>query len=185
MTLDALAAEIASQAEAEARSIIKEAQAEASRIEEEARKQASEAAEVVGTRAERESQQLSVEVVASARQANQKRALVAKRGELDTTWESVKEQVASPKLKGRKGILDSLLKEAGKSSSDVIMRPVSTDRASLVKSGFKMGDDIEGLGGFVIESKDGTTVLDYRFDYLLEAAWKGSLGEVNRILFGE
>ena len=48
-----------------------------------------------------------------------------------------------------------------------------------------MGDDIEGLGGFVLESKDGSTVLDFRFDFRLEAAWKSSLGEVNNILFGE
>ena len=40
MTLDALAAEIASQAEAKARSIIEEAKAEAARIEDDARNQA-------------------------------------------------------------------------------------------------------------------------------------------------
>jgi len=66
-----------------------------------------------------------------------------------------------------------------------VMRPVSTDRRALSKSGFTMGDDIEGLGGFVLESKDGTTVLDYRFDFRLEQAWKNSLGQVNSILFGE
>ena len=185
MTLDALAAEIASQAEAKARSIIEEAKAEAARIEDDARNQASETAAAAEARAARESQQLSVEVVASARQANQKRALIAKRSELDITWDSVKEEVSSPKLKGRKEILDTLLKEAGGSKTDMILRPVKTDRSALSKSGFKIGDDIEGMGGFVLESKDGTTVLDYRFDYQLEEAWKRSLGEVNRILFGE
>ena len=109
MTLDALAAEIASQAEAKARSIIEEAKAEAARIEDDARNQASETAAAAEARAARESQQLSVEVVASARQANQKRALIAKRSELDITWDSVKEEVSSPKLKGRKEILDTLL----------------------------------------------------------------------------
>jgi vacuolar-type H+-ATPase subunit E/Vma4 len=97
----------------------------------------------------------------------------------------VKEEVGSPKMKGRKEILDSLVKEAGKSKSGMIMRPVSSDRASLSKSGFTMGEDIDGLGGFVLESKDGSTVLDFRFDFRLEAAWKTSLGEVNNILFGE
>ena len=85
----------------------------------------------------------------------------------------------------KRQILDSLVKEASKSKSGMIMRAVSSDRASLSKSGFTMGDDIEGLGGFVLESKDGSTVLDFRFDFRLEAAWKSSLGEVNNILFGE
>ena len=185
MTLDALAAEIASQAEAEARSIVEAAKEEAGRIEEEARSEASEASSMAARKAERESEQLSVEVVASSRQANQKRALIARREELDATWESVKEEVSSPKMKGRKQILDSLVKEARGSKSGMVMRPVSTDRSTLSKSGFTMGEDIEGLGGFVLESKDGTTLLDYRFDFRLEQAWKGSLGQVNSILFGE
>ena len=183
MTLDALAAEIASQAEAEAKSIVEAA--EAKRIEEEAQNEVSEVSSISSDKAERESAQLSVEVVASARQANQKRALIARREELDATWETVKEEVSSPKMKGRKQILDSLVKEASKSKTGMIMRPVASDRTALSKSGFTMGDDIEGLGGFVLESKDGSTVLDFRFDFRLEAAWKSSLGEVNNILFGE
>ena len=104
---------------------------------------------------------------------------------MDLTWESVKKEVSSAKLKGRKEILSALLKEAGGSKSGMILRPVSTDRGALSKSGFTMGEDIDGLGGFVLESKDGSTVLDYRFDYRLEESWKQSLGEVNKILFGE
>jgi len=185
VTLEALAEEIASQARAEARVIVETAEEEASRIEEEARQEASEATANADQKASRDSGQLSVEVVASARQANQKRALIAMREELDLTWESVKNEVSSPKLKGRKEILASLLKEAGGSKTGMVLRPVSTDRSALSKSGFTMGDDIDGLGGFVLESKDGSTVLDYRFDYRLEESWKQSLGEVNRILFGE
>ncbi len=185
MTLEALAEEIASQARAEARAIIEAAEEEASRIEEEARKEAADSAADAKKKASKDSEQISIEVVASARQANQKRALIARREELDLTWESVKKEVSSAKLKGRKEILSALLKEAGGSKSGMILRPVSTDRGALSKSGFTMGEDIDGLGGFVLESKDGSTVLDYRFDYRLEESWKQSLGEVNKILFGE
>ena len=48
-----------------------------------------------------------------------------------------------------------------------------------------MGKDIPGLGGFVLESKDGSVVLDYRFDSLLEDAWKSCMASVNKVLFGE
>jgi vacuolar-type H+-ATPase subunit E/Vma4 len=47
-----------------------------------------------------------------------------------------------------------------------------------------MGDSVEGLGGFTLESSDGSVLLDYRFDGRLDAAWKKSLSEINTILFG-
>ena len=52
------------------------------------------------------------------------------------------------------------------------------------KSDFTIGDDVEGLGGFILESKDGSIVLDYRFDSRLDEAWKENIREVNNILFG-
>jgi vacuolar-type H+-ATPase subunit E/Vma4 len=65
------------------------------------------------------------------------------------------------------------------------LRSVKADRGNLSKSGFDMGEDIEGLGGFVLESKDGSSMLDFRFDMILEEAWKSSLAEINKILFNE
>ena len=185
MSLDTLAAEITKQAREEAESILDEARAEAKRIEDEARHEASNTSSMASTKAERESKQISVEVVASARQANQKRALIARREELELTWEAAKEEVGSAKMEGRKKILDSLAKEASEMKSEMVMRPVEADRSVLSKSGFKMGESIEGLGGFVLESKDGSTMLDFRFDMMLEEAWKNSLGDINRILFNE
>ena len=183
MSLETLAAEITKQAQEEAGAILNEAKTEAKRIEEEASSDATQTSSMATSKAERESEQISIELVASARQANQKRALIARREELELTWEAAKEEVSSPKLAGRKKILDSLVKEASDTKADVVMRPVKTDRSALSKSGFKMGEDIEGLGGFVLESKDGSTMLDFRFDMMLEEAWKNTLGEINEILF--
>ena len=83
MTLDALANEIATQAKAEAEMIIADAKQQAKEIEDEARSEAMNFSKGVKSRAERESAQLSVELVASAKQANQKHLLIAKREELD------------------------------------------------------------------------------------------------------
>jgi len=185
MSIDALSKEISTQAEAEAKAIIDAAKAEAKRIQDDANSQASMAAADVEARASKDSEQISIEVVAAARQANQKRALVARREELDLTWDSVRETVASPNLEGREELLQSLIKEARSSNQDMLLRPVNIDRKSLSSSDFPMGDDIDGLGGFVLESKDGSVVLDYRFDSLLEQAWKANLGSVNKVLFGE
>ena len=184
MTLDALANEIAAQAKAEAKSIIAAAKQQAKQIEDEAKSETSSLSSDMKARAERESAQLSVEVVASAKQANQKHLLIARREELDETWNSIRVSVASPDLKGRSDVLSALLAEASKSGEGMLLRPVSTDRKALEKGNFSLGDDVEGLGGFVLESKDGSIVLDYRFDSRLEEAWNANLGTVNKTLFG-
>ena len=184
MTLDALANEIANQAKAEAKIIIAEAKQQAKKIEDDAKAEAMVFSKEVQSRAERESAQLSVELVASAKQANQKHLLIARREELDDTWESIRVLVSSPKLEGRSEILSNLLSEASKASNDMILRPVSTDRKILEKGTFTLGDDVDGLGGFILESKDGSIVLDYRFDSRLDDAWNENLREVNKILFG-
>ena len=184
MTLDALANEIAAQAKTEAESIIAAAKQQAEEIEDEAKAVASSFSSDMKARAERESAQLSVEVVASAKQANQKHLLIARREELDETWNSIRVSVASPDLKGRSDVLSALLAEASKSGEGMLLRPVSTDRKALEKGNFSLGDDVEGLGGFVLESKDGSIVLDYRFDSRLEEAWNANLGTVNKTLFG-
>ena len=57
---------------------------------------ASKITEDANTRAEREASQISREVVASARQANQKAILIAKREAMDSTHAAVKEQLADP-----------------------------------------------------------------------------------------
>jgi len=184
MTLDALANEIANQAKAEAKLIIAEAKKQAKMIEDDAKAEAMVFSKDVQSRAERESAQLSVELVASAKQANQKHLLIARREELDDTWESIRASVRSPELEGRSEILSNLLSEASKASGDMILRPVSIDRKILEKGSFTLGDDVDGLGGFILESKDGSIVLDYRFDSRLDDAWKENLREVNKILFG-
>ena len=47
-----------------------------------------------------------------------------------------------------------------------------------------MGDDVDGLGGFMLESEDGRLSFDLRFDTLLEEAWTQQRAAVNETLFG-
>lgn len=185
MSLDALSKEIITQAEARAKSILEGAKAEAKIIHDEAVKRSAETTAKVEAKATKDSEQISTELVAAAKQANQKMALVARREELDLTWDSVKEEVSSADLDGRENILRGLIEEVESQTKEMIMRPVQMDRKYLSKSNFEMGEDISGLGGFVLESRDGSVVLDYRFDSLLEDAWKSSMASVNKVLFGE
>jgi vacuolar-type H+-ATPase subunit E/Vma4 len=66
----------------------------------------------------------------------------------------------------------------------MVLHPVAIDRKALTGQGFDLGDDVDGLGGFTLESADGSIVLDFRFDSRLEDAWKSNLGAVNEAMFG-
>jgi len=194
MSLDKLASEIESMAKAEAKIVSKEAKAEAKRIGDEAKDSVAEYRDAAITQAEKMSDRIAVESIAAARQRNQKRLLVARRAELDATWSEVMSQVGEADLKGREDILLSLIKMADvESVDDMVLRPVAVDRETLtdlsensgLSNDFQMGGDIDGLGGFVLESQDGSVLMDYRFEGRLRDAWEASLGEVNNKLFGE
>ena len=100
MSLDALADEIAAQAKAEAKALTDAAKKTAKSVKKEAEAEVVDIRESLMSRAERESAQLSTELVASSRQNNQKRKLIAKATELDATWDA-KAEVGSAKLAGR------------------------------------------------------------------------------------
>tara|TARA_B100000586_G_scaffold71497_1_gene50126 strand:+ start:224 stop:838 length:615 start_codon:yes stop_codon:yes gene_type:complete len=203
MTLDALAIEIDKAADEEAKAITDAAKAKAEDIVAEAERQLKSLRSDIISKAERECSQIKTEMVASARQANQKSILIARREELDATKVSVREMVGSANLKGRSALLKSLVTEARgdakaesarskKGDAKMILRPVGVDRPALEKSkpkkgedDFEVGDDIDGLGGFVLEAPDGSVVLDYRFDALLEQSWTKALPAVTSALFGE
>ena len=202
MTLDALAIEIDKAADEEAKAITDAAKAKAEDIVAEAERQLKSLRSDIISKAERECSQIKTEMVASARQANQKSILIARREELDATKVSVREMVGSANLKGRSALLKSLVTEARgdakaesarskKGDAKMILRPVGVDRSALEKSkakgggDFEVGDDIDGLGGFVLEAPDGSVVLDYRFDALLEQSWTKALPAVTSALFGE
>jgi len=186
MSLDALAENIASSAQKEVDAIIAEAEAEASKINEEAKIESAKVMEGVISKAEKEATLIETELAASAKQSIQKDILISKRKELDETWTALLEIVGSAKLPNRGKMLKSLLSEAKKvSTKDMVLRPVGIDRKVLEKEAkdFKIGSDIDGLGGFTLESGDGTISLDFRFKSRLESTWNEKLGEIRDCLF--
>ena len=75
-------------------------------------------------------------------------------------------------------MLKSLMAKANKvASSDFIIRPVEVDRKALgdMKGKRKVGESVDGLGGFILEAGDGSVSYDMRSDTLLDTAWGQSL----------
>ena len=186
MTLETLAKDIASSAQTEANAILKEANASAKEIIAEAEAKAAIIREKAGSRASREAEQLAREIVASARQSNQKDVLVARRVVLDATFEEAKGQLADPALSGRASILKGLMAQADEVAvGDFTVRPVTIDRAALsgIAGSRVIGEDVEGLGGFILEATDGSVSFDMRFDTLLDQVWSDKRTSINATLF--
>ena len=186
MSLDALADKIASSAQKEVDAIIAEAEAEASKINEETNNEAAKVMEDIISKAEKEAKLIGTELAASAKQSNQKEILISKRKELDKTWTELLDIVGSAKLPNRGKMLKSLLSEAKKvATKGMVLRPVEIDRKVLEKESkdFKIGTDVTGLGGFTLESADGTISLDFRFENRLESTWDENLGAIRDCLF--
>ena len=45
-------------------------------------------------------------------------------------------------------------------------------------------DEIDGLGGFMMEAADGSVSFDFRFDSLLDRTWTDERAAINETLFG-
>jgi len=186
MSLDKLAEKIVAAADSEADSIISAAQEEAKSIKAVAKKEAAAIVEQLKQEAEKEAAQLGTEMSAAARQHNQKHILIAKREELDATWQAILDMVGSASMKGRGKLLKSLLAEASiQGDKSMVLRPVTLDRKALkdLDSKFKFGDEIDGLGGFLLEADGGAVSLDFRFESRLQDAWNDNLASVTETLF--
>jgi vacuolar-type H+-ATPase subunit E/Vma4 len=186
MTLETLAQDIAKSAEAEASAMMDAANDEAKAILADANAKSASIRTEASTRTEREASQIAREVVASARQANQKEILVARRKVLDETLQEASDELGNPKFSGRASLLKSLMSKADKiGGNDYTVRPVELDRKALseLAGTRKVGEAIDGLGGFVLEAPDGSVSYDMRFDTLLHASWNAQLAEINSILF--
>jgi vacuolar-type H+-ATPase subunit E/Vma4 len=187
MTLETLANDIAAAAETEAKALIAEAKAEAKKLMAEAEEKAASISQDAQQRAEKEAEQIARETVASARQSNQKDVLIARRKALDATLAAARTHIADPGMKGRAALLKSLLAETKKVGKGAfVIRPVEVDRAAISKDAgdHKIGESIDGLGGFILEAEDGSVSYDMRFDTMLERAWSNQLSAVNDTLFG-
>jgi vacuolar-type H+-ATPase subunit E/Vma4 len=187
MTLETLANDIAAAAESEAKALIAEAKAEAKKLLSDAEAKAGALRDEAQQRAEKEAAQIARETVASARQSNQKDVLIARRKVLDATLEAARQHVADPGMKGRAALLKSLLAESKKlGKGSFVIRPVEIDRAAISKEAGdrKVGESVDGLGGFILEAEDGSVSFDMRFDNMLHRAWSSQLTAVNEMLFG-
>ena len=186
MSLKSFEKEMSKTGAAQAKAIIDEAEAEAKQILSEAESSAKAIVADATGRAEREAEQIAKEIVASARQTNQKNLLIARREALDKTFEAVKASLSDAGWSGRASLLKSLMQKADElTDATYSVNPVSVDQSAVseLAGSRTIGDSIEGLGGFTLEAADGSVSYDMRFETLLDQVWASKLSEINSLLF--
>ena len=81
-------------------------------------------------------------------------------------------------------VLAALVKQAQKDLPKGRVHARKDDLAALATGGYEKGEAIDAVGGFQVESPDGSVLLDYRFDTLLEGVWKEILAESRKLFEG-
>lgn len=78
--------------------------------------------------------------------------------------------------------LTALVKRANIQDARIHARP--EDKPIIERMGLKFAGPLTAVGGVMVESADGETREDLRYENLLEEAWRDALGEVAGTLFG-
>ena len=170
MTLETLANDIAAAAEEEAKALIAEAKAEAKKLLADAG-QSQRPARRSTTASRKRSH-------ADCTRNGGQRTAVQPKGRPDRSPESARCNLGCrtpthrrPRHEGSSGAVEihaGGFQEIGQGK--FVIRPVEIDRAAISKEAGdrKVGESVDGLGGFILEAEDGSVSFDMRFDNMLD-----------------
>ncbi len=183
MTLERVAQAILERGKAEAEEILGQARAEKERMLSEARTEGEAAMKAAEANAREEGERRRVQEGARAELEARKISLSAQKEALDDVYKRALTRLSE--LKDNAGILKSLLKaneSEWQSGGRVYSHPKD---AQIVKRivGAAYTGNVDGEGGVVIESADGTRRIDLRYESLLREIWDDSVKEVAEILW--
>lgn len=119
--------------------------------------------------------------VAAAHLEAKKLRLDAEREALARLRAEVETRVARLPADDRKAHVKALAARAGIPGGRVLVAKQDSELARA--AGVTVAGTFDGLGGVIVESADGTTREDFRYENVLDDVWRASLHEVAGILF--
>ncbi|HEX9815434.1 MAG TPA: V-type ATP synthase subunit E family protein [Candidatus Thermoplasmatota archaeon] len=184
MGLEVVLNQILSAGQKEESNLLEQAQFERERILSEAQGRADELRRLGDVRTQARIEALKREILSAAEFEARRRNLVARRELSEDFRNRVLAALKSlPEAQNQK-LLSALVKKAREELSTGAVRARKHDLPFLTKAGFQAGDELPGVGGFMVDSADGHIVLDFRYETLLDNAWKRILSE-HQSLFEE
>ncbi len=183
MTLERVAQAILDRGKAEADEILTQARAEKERMLSEARTQGEASVKAAEAQASEEGARKRVQELARAELEARKISLATQKETLDEVYDLALERLGD--LKENAEILKNLLK-ANESEWKSGGQVFSTKKAEGIAKkivGSAYAGPIDGVGGIVIESSDGTRRTDLRYESMLIDVWDDVVKEVAEILW--
>jgi V/A-type H+-transporting ATPase subunit E len=183
MGLDAIIEEIKAKGRAEADKISGETYQEVSKIIADAQASAAKIKAAKEEAVKKEIDRMRQQELSSANLEVKKLILNARKEVLDEVYESAKESIFKLPAEKNQMILKSIIEKNETGNSKIFSR--SKDKTIVKKmTKLEFAGEIDCSGGVVIENKDGTEVLDFRYDMILKNVNEQSLKQVSNILFG-
>lgn len=189
MSLETVVEDIREEAKAEAAEIRSAGDEEAEEIvaaaEEDAEATLADAEREVEQRISREREQRLSSAELEAKQAR----LRARRDVLERVYERVAERLEELPADRREELLRTLLDGSAETfDEEVVVHCRSEDRELLSDvladyDGYELGDEIECIGGVVLESEASRVRVNDTFDALLEDVWENNLKAISDRLF--
>ncbi|HLE98225.1 MAG TPA: V-type ATP synthase subunit E family protein [Candidatus Thermoplasmatota archaeon] len=118
---------------------------------------------------------------AAAELESRKMRLEAERDVMIRLRAAVAERLAKVPSADREKHLAALAKTARLSGGRVFVR--EQDAAAAKAAGLAPAGTFQGLGGLLVQSADGSTTEDLRYENLLDDIWRDSLNDVAQIVF--
>lgn len=182
MGLEVVLNQILQSGQKEESDILEQAQYEREKILVDARGRADALRQKGRAQADAKIESLRREIISAAEFEARRRTLVARRELAEDFHRRVLAGLSALPAPRNQAIVSKLAERAKAEIPKGVSHARKADQAILAKAGFKAGTDVEGAGGFRVESADGSVVLDHRYETLLENAWKDILTE-NQSLF--
>lgn len=119
--------------------------------------------------------------IAAAHLEAKKLRLDAEREVLARLRADVESRIAKLPADDRKAHLRALAVKAAIPNGRVLVAKQDADAARA--AGLAVSSTFDGLGGVIVESADGTTREDLRYENILDDVWRASLHEVAGVIF--
>jgi V/A-type H+-transporting ATPase subunit E len=183
MSLETVLKDIHERGTKEVESLRREAKEEAERLLRDAQAKRKALIESSLAEARKAGERLRLQEISRVELENRRAALVMQRDMLDLALEKARERLSGMSADKDRDLLRRLLSKHGTQAPVVISTKRQEATVRALAPSLKYGGSIEGLGGLVLQTVDGSVRYDYRYETLLEQAAQTSMKEVAGLLF--
>lgn len=177
MGLEVVLNQIQTAGQKEESDILEQANFEKDRILADAQKRIEELRHQAQQRTDSRLEALRRELLSAAEFESRRRLLVARRELAEDFRKRVQDAIAALSGPKNHALVAKLAEKAAAELPKGTVHSKRNDQGVLTKAGFKAGPETTGLGGFQVESADQSIILDYRYETLLDNAWRQILSE--------